>query len=566
MHGAGVAATPARNDLSGRGFGASDAAVADSGHGSGNGAAGMSGSLPDRHYVLFGAVSTATLAVALMLMIGTLTYMHLENLSLVDALYLTTGVITTVGLVVVPRTMAGRAFTAVFNFMSLGLGVLLLTEIAEARRGWTRGVAERVPFGQAAARGCASLFSRGFTWLCTCACCRRVLNALAARRTAAAGGANGVAGVGAGAGAQASGGGAAGATASASAASAPSASGFAAALSGGSSAADAAPTPLPPATALILGELVWYVASAAPLILAAAAAFHAIEGWPLWESLYFCLITGSGLGMGDVEPRHWTARLVFCMYVWSNMGAVLGLLGSIGILLHDRANASVAAAARVLPGWCGAPSGQGNGNSSSGGSSRGGAAPQLPTSLAARTGGAAAAVAASVAAAARGSHAAANDDIEALTGDAGAAGAAAVPQKLLFSAGRRSSREYAAADAEPVSRSRSRSRQRSFLAEASDAPSISSEAASAATVAAAMSAPPTFGTVAGAADFASGRASLQRHFSHAPFTLHASRGSADEGDGGAAAFFARAPDVRDNDGDADAESHVLLPPQSASSS
>lgn len=493
-----------------------------------------------------------------MLMIGTLTYMHLENLSLVDALYLTTGVITTVGLVVVPRTMAGRAFTAIFNFLSLGLGVLLLTEIAEARRGWTRGVAERVPFGQAVARGCAALLSRGFTWLCTCACCRRLLASLAARR-AGAGGAAGSANT---AEQQAIGGGA-----GASAASAPSASGFAAALGGASAAA--APTPLPPATALILSELVWYVASAAPLILAAAAAFHAIEGWPLWESLYFCLITGSGLGMGDVEPRHWTARLVFCMYVWGNMGAVLGLLGSIGILLHDRANAAVAAAARVLPGWCGAPSGQGSGNS--GGSGRGGVGqgdgssepPQLPTSLAARTGGAAAAVAASVAAAARGSNpAAGSGDIEALSGDAGAAGAAAVPQKLLFSAGPRQSRDYG--DAESAPRSRSRSRQRSFPADASDALSLSSEAAS--VVAAAMSAPPTFGNVAGGADFAGGRASLQRHFSHAPFTLHASRGSTDEADGGAAAFFARAPDLRDNEGDADAESRVLLPPQSASSS
>jgi hypothetical protein len=49
------------------------------------------GALPARHYVLFGAVSTSTIAVLLLFMIGCASYMALENLPIVDAMYLTTG-------------------------------------------------------------------------------------------------------------------------------------------------------------------------------------------------------------------------------------------------------------------------------------------------------------------------------------------------------------------------------------------------------------------------------------------------------------------------------------------
>jgi hypothetical protein len=88
-------------------------------------------------------VSLKTAAVAALFVVGTLAYRWTERLSWVDAAYCTAGVITTVGQVIVPRTVAGRCFTAVFNLASLGLGVLLIMEIADSRRDSARRLLRR---------------------------------------------------------------------------------------------------------------------------------------------------------------------------------------------------------------------------------------------------------------------------------------------------------------------------------------------------------------------------------------------------------------------------------------
>lgn len=257
---------------------------------------------------------------------------------------------------IVPRTVGGRLFTALFNMASLGIGVLLLTEIAEARRAWTRGLVQRLPFGAAAVGACTAALEA------CCGCrllprCRR--GAGAGRGTGAGDGRGGPAEAvpssasapslacvdkNASASSTATGGVESAATAYALSASAEAAAEVAGAAAGP-----------PAASAVFITEILYYTAAVLPLMLLASAVLHAIEGWPLWECLYFCLISASGLGMGDVEPRHWTSRLVFCMYMWTNMGAMLGLLGTIGILIHDRVNAGVGATARLLPGWCGVP-------------------------------------------------------------------------------------------------------------------------------------------------------------------------------------------------------------------
>ena len=87
--------------------------------------------------------SLKTAAVAALFVVGTLFYRWAERLSWVDAAYCTAGVVTTVGQVIVPRTAAGRCFTAVFNLASLGLGVLLIMEIADARRDSARRLLRR---------------------------------------------------------------------------------------------------------------------------------------------------------------------------------------------------------------------------------------------------------------------------------------------------------------------------------------------------------------------------------------------------------------------------------------
>jgi hypothetical protein len=191
--------------------------------------------VPYVHTPFFGGVSIAFAGVSVLCVVGTLSYMALEGLSFIDALYLSTGVITTVGLVLVPRTVAGRAFTAVFNVVSLGLGVLLLSEISESRRAWSKSIVKR---GMVRGR-----------W--------DMIELLAS-----------------------------------------------------------------------------FSAMSIPVV-AASFVFHAIEGWPISESLYFCLITASGLGMGDVEPRQWTSRLLFIAYLWYTMGVTLSFLGTMGHVMHE---------------------------------------------------------------------------------------------------------------------------------------------------------------------------------------------------------------------------------------
>jgi hypothetical protein len=213
----------------------------DEGRTGGSGDGGGGGTGTGARMVCGGAVPLSLLAVGGLYAVGIACYMALEGMGFLDAAYLTTGVITTVGLVLVPRTPLGRAFTGLFNIASLGLGVMLLTDVAEWRRSWARAWMQR--------------------WA-------------PVQRPGAAASKN----------------------------------------------------------ALVWFEVAVLAAAAVPALCAATLVFHVIEGWPLGESLYFSLITASGLGMGDVEPRQWPSRVVFIAYLWVTMGVTLGLLGTLGHL------------------------------------------------------------------------------------------------------------------------------------------------------------------------------------------------------------------------------------------
>jgi hypothetical protein len=79
-------------------------------------------------------LSANAFGVVFLLALGTLAYAVLEDMSVINAVYLSTCVITSVGLTVVPHTVAGKLFTVLFNVASLGQGILLLVEIADWRR------------------------------------------------------------------------------------------------------------------------------------------------------------------------------------------------------------------------------------------------------------------------------------------------------------------------------------------------------------------------------------------------------------------------------------------------
>jgi len=82
---------------------------------------------------------TPACGVSLALLLGGAAgYRALEGWPAVDCVYAAAGVLTTVGIVVVPRTAAGLAFTAALNVASLGAAGAWLAELAAARAAGAR--------------------------------------------------------------------------------------------------------------------------------------------------------------------------------------------------------------------------------------------------------------------------------------------------------------------------------------------------------------------------------------------------------------------------------------------
>jgi hypothetical protein len=196
----------------------------------------MAGKIPLR-----ARLSTNAIGVLLLMLVGTTGYLLLENLTIINAFYLSTCVITSVGLVIVPHTAAGKIFTVAFNAASLGQGILLLVEVADWRRERTRRMLRTAGLASAALDVAALL------------------------------------------------------------------------------------------------------ALALPTVCGAALVFQWLEGWQSFgESLYFCVIIATGLGLGDVEPRRPESRLFMCAYLLVIMGVVLHLLGLVGNAVHDGVKAGLA--------------------------------------------------------------------------------------------------------------------------------------------------------------------------------------------------------------------------------
>ena len=85
------------------------------------------------------AVASPAACVSLALLLGGAAgYRVLEGWPAVDCVYASAGVLTTVGIVLSPRTAAGTAFTAALNLASLGAAGAWLAEIAAARAAGVR--------------------------------------------------------------------------------------------------------------------------------------------------------------------------------------------------------------------------------------------------------------------------------------------------------------------------------------------------------------------------------------------------------------------------------------------
>lgn len=60
--------------------------------------------------------------------------------------------------------------------------------------------------------------------------------------------------------------------------------------------------------------------------------YHWLEGWSLLDALYFCVVTLSTIGYGDLTPTTPLAKLFTVVYVINGIGILLALIDRIRAL------------------------------------------------------------------------------------------------------------------------------------------------------------------------------------------------------------------------------------------
>ncbi len=85
------------------------------------------------------AIQMLAIMLAIVLVIGTIFYWRVEGWNLLDSLYFSVVVLTTVGLGdFAPETSAGKAFTIVYLISGVGLMMGFATAIVQRSRLWSR--------------------------------------------------------------------------------------------------------------------------------------------------------------------------------------------------------------------------------------------------------------------------------------------------------------------------------------------------------------------------------------------------------------------------------------------
>src|SRR5436853_4712241 len=73
----------------------------------------------------------------------------------------------------------------------------------------------------------------------------------------------------------------------------------------------------------------WYALAAIVLAVALGTlAFHLLEGWSLFDSLYVSLQTLTTVGYGDLTPQTFAGRAFASFYMFTGVGVVLYMLTS----------------------------------------------------------------------------------------------------------------------------------------------------------------------------------------------------------------------------------------------
>lgn len=79
-------------------------------------------------------------------------------------------------------------------------------------------------------------------------------------------------------------------------------------------------------------------------VVGGAITLHFLEGWSLYDAFYFCIVTTTTVGYGDITPSRVSSKLYVVYYVVVSIGLITALLSHLVSVLLDRQEAMLLAA------------------------------------------------------------------------------------------------------------------------------------------------------------------------------------------------------------------------------